>query len=128
LHQTKGRAPNFRLCAKNIAGRLCQLGNSTAVLRYLLGVTLPAPYIARQAPHRPFKWKSAMNDLSPATSTSDLGPLPQWELGDLYKSPADPELEADLARAATDSKALRKSWEGKLGTSSGCKEWRGEHC
>ena len=60
-----------------------------------------------------------MNDLSPAASTNDLGPLPQWELGDLYKSPSAPELEADLARAATDSKALRKSWEGKLGASSG---------
>jgi oligoendopeptidase F len=60
-----------------------------------------------------------MNDLSPAASTNELGPLPQWELGDLYRSPADPELETDLAKAATESKAFRKSWEGKLGTSSG---------
>ena len=60
-----------------------------------------------------------MNELSPAAGTSDLGSLPQWNLGDLYHSPAAPALETDLTKAAADAKAFRKSWEGKLAGASG---------
>ena len=60
-----------------------------------------------------------MNELSPATTGNDLGALPQWNLGDLYESPAAPALEADLGKAAGESKAFRKGWEGTLGSASG---------
>ncbi|HEY2890648.1 MAG TPA: M3 family oligoendopeptidase [Dongiaceae bacterium] len=64
-----------------------------------------------------------MNELSPAAPASDpgseLGTLPQWNLSDLYQSTSAPALEADLSRAAEDSKAFREAWEGKLATASG---------
>ncbi len=60
-----------------------------------------------------------MNELSPAGASSDLGTLPQWNLGDLYQSTSAPALEADLTKAASESKAFRQAWEGKLATASG---------
>ncbi|HYV87999.1 MAG TPA: oligoendopeptidase F, partial [Candidatus Polarisedimenticolia bacterium] len=60
-----------------------------------------------------------MNELSPAGASSELGLLPQWNLGDLYQSTSAPALEADLTRAAEESKAFRQAWEGKLATASG---------
>ena len=60
-----------------------------------------------------------MNDLSPAATADELGALPQWDLGDLYQCPAAPGLELDLTKAMGESKAFRKSWEGKLAMASG---------
>src|SRR5690348_9616947 len=60
-----------------------------------------------------------MNELSPAATASDLGKLPQWNLGDLYQSASAPALEADITKAAVDSKAFRAAWEGKLAAASG---------
>ncbi len=60
-----------------------------------------------------------MNDLSPTATGNDLGSLPQWNLGDLYQSPAAPALESDLTKATGESKAFRKNWEGKLAAASG---------
>jgi oligoendopeptidase F len=60
-----------------------------------------------------------MNDLSPAATGNELGLLPQWNLGDLYQSPAAPAIESDLSKATGDSKAFRQSWEGKLAAASG---------
>src|SRR5690349_17222765 len=59
-----------------------------------------------------------MNELSPAAA-SDLGKLPQWNLGDLYQSTSAPALVSDIAKAAADSKAFRAAWEGKLAAASG---------
>jgi len=58
------------------------------------------------------------------TSTSsavsrDLGPLPEWDLGDLYPSPDAPELERDLAVAAADAQAFEAAYAGKLAEVSG---------
>ena len=50
---------------------------------------------------------------NPAAS-SDLGSLPQWNLGDLYESPKAPGIDSDLARAAAESKELAKRFQGKL--------------
>ena len=47
-------------------------------------------------------------------ASSDLGSLPQWNLGDLYESPKAPGIDSDLARAAAESKDLAKRFQGKL--------------
>src|SRR3972149_2648338 len=43
-----------------------------------------------------------------------LAQLPEWDLGDLYRSPDTPELQADLARADVESVAFEARWKGTL--------------
>ena len=43
-----------------------------------------------------------------------LGPLPEWNLADLYPAMDSPVLVADLARAQTDSVAFETAYKGKL--------------
>ncbi|WP_029076688.1 M3 family oligoendopeptidase [Kaistia adipata] len=43
-----------------------------------------------------------------------LGPLPEWNLADLYPGMDSPVLVADLARAQTDSVAFETAYKGKL--------------
>ena len=50
---------------------------------------------------------------------STLGPLPQWDLADLYPSPDGPELAGDLERSADKAKSFRASLEGKVAGLSG---------
>ena len=40
--------------------------------------------------------------------------LPEWDLSDLYRGRDDPGIEADLAAAGDDAKALETSFKGKL--------------
>ncbi|WP_201400805.1 M3 family oligoendopeptidase [Kaistia sp. 32K] len=52
-----------------------------------------------------------------ATQPADaaaLGPLPEWNLADLYPGMESPQLLADLARANTDSLAFEAAYKGKL--------------
>ncbi len=60
----------------------------------------------------------------PAFSPLDAGgeagpPLPVWDLSDLYASPEDPALAADLDRAEEAGKAFAARLSGKLGGLSG---------
>ena len=48
-----------------------------------------------------------------------LGPLPQWDLSDLYSDPDSPQLAGDLARLAGDAEAFRHRYEGRLADLSG---------
>ncbi|GGB23207.1 oligoendopeptidase F [Tistrella bauzanensis] len=48
----------------------------------------------------------------PARAT--FGDLPRWRLDDLYASPEDPALDADVARARSDAQAFAARYEGKL--------------
>jgi oligoendopeptidase F len=48
-----------------------------------------------------------------------LGPLPEWDLGDLYPGRESPELARDLARLADDAEAFRRRCEGRLAELSG---------
>jgi oligoendopeptidase F len=48
-----------------------------------------------------------------------LGPLPEWDLGDLYPGRDSPELARDLARLAEDAEAFRRRYDGKLAPLSG---------
>src|SRR5215813_10025104 len=43
-----------------------------------------------------------------------LGDLPTWNLSDLYSSPTGTDIEADVKRAAADTEAFAKAYEGKV--------------
>ena len=49
-----------------------------------------------------------------AAADADLGPLPEWNLADLYAGMEAPELAADLARAASDAAAFQSRAKGTL--------------
>jgi len=50
-----------------------------------------------------------------ATATkSDLGPLPEWNLDDLYPSIDAPEVAADLAKGDAECIAFEETYKGKL--------------
>ncbi len=44
----------------------------------------------------------------------DLGPMPEWNLADLYLSPSDPAVARDLAKMADDARKLKADYQGKL--------------
>src|SRR5712692_2753253 len=48
-----------------------------------------------------------------------LGPLPEWDLADLYPGRDSPELARDLAALAEDAAAFRARYQGRLGELSG---------
>lgn len=48
-----------------------------------------------------------------------LGPLPEWNLGDLYAAPDDPKFAADMKRGEELAKAFAEAYRGKLATLSG---------
>ena len=52
-------------------------------------------------------------------AASDLGPLPEWDLADLYPGRDSAELARDLAASESEAAALRARYEGKLATLSG---------
>jgi oligoendopeptidase F len=58
-----------------------------------------------------------------AAATADkkavLGPLPEWDLGDLYPGRDSPELARDLTQLTEDAEAFRKQYEGRLAQLSG---------
>ncbi len=43
-----------------------------------------------------------------------IGPLPEWDLGDLYAAPDAPELERDLDQARDQAEAFEKRYAGRL--------------
>ena len=45
---------------------------------------------------------------------SSLGSMPEWDLSDLYSGPDAPELERDLAFAATEARRLKDRYQGKI--------------
>jgi oligoendopeptidase F len=47
-------------------------------------------------------------------SASGLGPLPEWNLADLYAGIDDPRVKRDLDRADADSIAFEEAYKGKL--------------
>jgi oligoendopeptidase F len=49
-----------------------------------------------------------------APQPADLGPMPVWDLRDLYPGPQSREVEADLTRAAADAKRFKETCEGRL--------------
>ncbi|MBL8670044.1 MAG: M3 family oligoendopeptidase [Alphaproteobacteria bacterium] len=49
---------------------------------------------------------------------AEVADLPEWDLDDLYRGIAAPEIDADLAKARADAEAFRRSYEGTLATLS----------
>ena len=49
-----------------------------------------------------------------STATPDLGPMPTWNLDDLYPAPDSKEFERDLSAAATEAKRIAERYKGKL--------------
>ncbi len=54
-----------------------------------------------------------------ASQTADLGPLPEWDLSDLYPGSESPALKIDLDRAAEDAKAFAKRYRTQVGSLDG---------
>jgi len=53
-------------------------------------------------------------DGATAKAAADLGPMPEWNLADLYPSPTAPEVGRDLDKAAAEAKRLKEAYHGKL--------------
>ncbi|MEM8855676.1 MAG: oligoendopeptidase F, partial [Pseudomonadota bacterium] len=49
-----------------------------------------------------------------AGAATRLGPLPEWQLGDLYPGPQSQELADALAQLEADCKAFEAAWKGVL--------------
>ncbi|HWE18798.1 MAG TPA: M3 family oligoendopeptidase [Hyphomicrobiaceae bacterium] len=49
-----------------------------------------------------------------ATKELDLGPMPVWDLRDLYPAPDSEAVRADLEKAASEAKHIKERYEGKL--------------
>jgi oligoendopeptidase F len=54
-----------------------------------------------------------------AALSKKLGPLPEWNLGDLYASPEDPEFAADMKRGEADARRFAETFKGRLALLSG---------
>ncbi len=54
-----------------------------------------------------------------AMGQKDLGPLPEWDLADLYPGRDSPELTRDLAELGTQAAVFRARHQGRLGELSG---------
>ncbi|MBA4130263.1 MAG: oligoendopeptidase F [Hyphomicrobium sp.] len=55
-----------------------------------------------------------MTTVTSASTAPDLGPMPVWDLSDLYTAPNAPEVARDLARAEREANALKEQCQGKL--------------
>ncbi|MBV8184545.1 MAG: oligoendopeptidase F, partial [Hyphomicrobiales bacterium] len=55
-------------------------------------------------------------DAARPSAKDDLGPLPEWNLTDLYPGMDAPEFKRDLAHADAESKAFAAAYQGKLAT------------
>ncbi len=56
----------------------------------------------------------AVAEAKAGSPAPDLGPVPEWDLSDLYKSPDAPEVTRDLEAAATEAKRIKETYQGKL--------------
>jgi oligoendopeptidase F len=52
-------------------------------------------------------------------ATAELGPLPVWDLGDLYAAPDSPELNRDIETTEREAQAFAQRYQGKLAALSG---------
>jgi oligoendopeptidase F len=72
--------------------------------------------VTHERPDRPRPIVRAPLDVGAAAAT---GPLPVWDLSDLYRGADDPALAADLDRAEAEAKAFAARHAGKLGAMAG---------
>lgn len=50
----------------------------------------------------------------PGAAAADLGPMPEWDLADLYAAHDAPEVARDLDAAAAEAKRIKAAYQGKL--------------
>ena len=50
-----------------------------------------------------------------SSDASSLGPMPVWNLSDLYPEPESPAVEADLEKSRAATKCIQERYQGKLG-------------
>ena len=55
-----------------------------------------------------------MNKMLNSSPSDELGPMPEWNLADLYPAPDSQELKDDLAAAERDAKQFHADYHGKL--------------
>jgi len=60
--------------------------------------------------------QSAANKPVPA---KDLGPMPVWDLADLYPAPDSKAVQGDLEKAGAEARRIKKSYQGKLAALAG---------
>jgi len=58
--------------------------------------------------------RMAQAGVASASTAVDLGPMPEWDLTDLYPAPDSPEVERDFAAAAAQAKRLKQTYQGQL--------------
>ncbi|HEX2840308.1 M3 family oligoendopeptidase [Hyphomicrobium sp.] len=68
--------------------------------------------ISRAPSFSNFVWAKSQGGAS--AEARDLGPIPEWDLSDLYKGMDDPNVQRDLDRAAAEAKRIKESYQGKL--------------
>ena len=51
---------------------------------------------------------------APAAEQRDLGPIPEWNLSDLYASTEDPAIARDIERSTAEASRIKQSYQGKL--------------
>src|SRR5689334_13166432 len=85
-----------------------------------LPMALGTRVILRNAEHGGLDRRAAASPSdAAATAPANLGPLPEWDLADLYPGPDSPELARDLAALAADAALFRDRHRGKLADLSG---------
>lgn len=68
---------------------------------------------------------SPNNPDSSAKGLDDLGPLPSWNLDDLYKGNNTPEFQKDWAWIKSASRGFEKNWKGQLADATNSTEKQG---
>src|SRR5712671_1365844 len=63
--------------------------------------------------------RAAAETATTMAGAAALGPLPEWDLGDLYPSRDSPELARDLAELAAQATAFGARYEGRLAALTG---------
>jgi oligoendopeptidase F len=53
-------------------------------------------------------------DGAAAEAAEALGPMPEWNLADLYPSPTAPEIARDLKAAAGEARRIKEAYHGKI--------------
>jgi oligoendopeptidase F len=53
-------------------------------------------------------------DGAAAEAAEALGPMPEWNLADLYPSPTAPEIARDLKAAADEARRIKEAYHGKI--------------
>src|SRR5436189_6269097 len=57
---------------------------------------------------------NASRQAAQAAMPRELGPMPTWNLADLYPSPNSKAVQADLKKAAAEAQRIKQRYQGKL--------------